>query len=1052
MRTRASITPSSRAIKKYYERVEALERQHVFNEMNVRSAFEFLLADTVKTKGWTLVPELSAKSGGSLVRPDGTVRDVNSLPRGYWEAKDTQDDLETEIRKKIARGYPLSNIIFEDTQTGVLFQNKQKINGPYNLGNAKELAALLNQFLSHTEPDIESFEEAVEEFKERVPDLARGLVAKIQEAHKDNTRFQQAFEKFFELCRGALNPNIRIEAVDEMLVQHLLTERLFRTIFNNPEFVRRNAIAAEVERVIDALLSHSFDRNEYLKGLNRFYVAIESAARTLPDFSEKQHFLNTVYERFFQGYSVKIADTHGIVYTPQPIVDFMCASVAEVLEKEFGTSLSSPDVYVIDPCTGTGNFIVNLLRRVSHRDLPRVYRQQFFANEVMLLPYYIAALNIEHAYYGLTGEYEPFEGLCFVDTLDLAEHQEHQMGITYITETNAARIDRQKKTPITVIIGNPPYNVGQQNENDNNKNRKYKIVDERIRETYAKASKATLKTKLYDPYVKFFRWATDRLQGRDGIVCLVSNNSFIDQQAFDGMQQHLLKDFSSIYHVDLHGNVQKNPKLSGTTHNVFGIKVGVGITLAVRRTEGAGPRFHYFRVPETWRKEEKLDWLSTQGSAAHVKWQSIPPGEWLTAGNVEFDAFIALGSKQARAAEIDPQTAFKLYSLGVSTNRDDVVYGFDGKSLRKKVQDFCENYNTEVDRYKRTGNSADGAALDRFLNYAKVKWSRDLKKDLRRGSYAEFDERFIRTATYRPFTKRFLYLADLMNDTPGLSRSFFPDDPAEEKNRAIVVTSYGSEKPFMALTVNRVSDLHLVGAGCGSEIFPFYVYESDGVTYHENITGWTLEHFRKHYGDDKITKWDIFHYIYAVLHHPEYRSKYAENLKRELPRIPLVGSGTGVPPVKDHGQDGHATTDHGQDGRATSTFWAFANAGKELAHLHVDYDKLEPYELAFKENRSKPLSYRVEDKMRLSKDRKSLKVNDTLTLAGIPPETFEYRLGNRSGLEWVVDQYRVKEDKRSGIRSDPNCADDPEYIVRLVGQVIHVSLETVRIVKSLPAL
>ena len=306
------------------------------------------------------------------------------------------------------------------------------------------MAALLNQFFSYTEPDIEGFEEAVDEFKERVPDLARGLVEKIQQAHKDNARFQAAFEKFFELCRTALNPNIRVEAVDEMLVQHLLTERLFRTVFNNPEFVKRNAIAAEVERVIDALVSHSFDRTEYLKSLDRFYRAIEGAARLLPDFSEKQHFLNTVYERFFQGYSVKLADTMGIVYTPQEIVNFMCASVAEVLEKEFGKSLSSPDVYIIDPCTGTGNFIVNLLRRMPGRDLPRVYREQLFANEVMLLPYYIAALNIEHAYYELTGTYEPFEGLCFVDTLDLAEGSQHQLG--FMTEKNAERVERQRRS------------------------------------------------------------------------------------------------------------------------------------------------------------------------------------------------------------------------------------------------------------------------------------------------------------------------------------------------------------------------------------------------------------------------------------------------------------------------------------------------------------------------------------------------------------------------------------------------------------------------------
>ena len=671
------ITPTHRSIRRYYENVAALRDQGVLNEMSVRSPFESLLQETARLKDWTFIAELSGKSGGALIRPDGTLRDRNSLPRGYWEAKDTQDDLDTEIKKKIARGYPLSNIIFEDTQTGVLFQSKQKINGPYTLGNPKELVALLNQFFSYTEPDIEGFEEAVDEFKERVPDLARGLVEKIQQAHKDNTRFQATFEKFFDLCRTALNPNIRVEAVDEMLVQHLLTERLFRTIFNNPEFVKRNAIAAEVERVIDALVSKSFDRTEYLKSLDRFYRAIEGAARLLPDFSDKQRFLNTVYERFFQGYSVKVADTHGIVYTPQEIVNFMCASVAEVLEKEFGKSLSSPDVYIIDPCTGTGNFVVNLLRRMPGRDLPRVYREQLFANEVMLLPYYIAALNIEHAYYELTGTYEPFEGLCFVDTLDLTEKGQAHL---YVTEKNAERVERQRRTPITVVLGNPPYNMGQQNENDNNKNRQYTVIDERIKETYAKDSKATLKTKLYDPYVKFFRWATDRLQKRDGIVCFVSNNSFIDQQAFDGMQKHLLKDFTDIYHVDLHGNVQKNPKLSGTTHNVFGIKVGVGITVAVRHVDTGEQYLHYFRLPEDWRKERKLAWLSTKARLGRVEWQSHYSGQWLQSGESEFSDFTPMCSKVARAAEFERHTIFKTYSLGVSTNRDGVAYSFDPTS------------------------------------------------------------------------------------------------------------------------------------------------------------------------------------------------------------------------------------------------------------------------------------------------------------------------------------------------------------------------------------
>jgi predicted helicase len=341
-----------------------------------------------------------------------------------------------------------------------------------------------------------------------------------------------------------------------------------------------------------------------LKSLDRFYRAIEMAAHKLEDFTEKQHFLNTVYERFFQGYSVKVADTHGIVYTPQAIVDFMCASVVEVLQTEFGKSLGDREVQILDPCTGTGNFIVNLLRRIPKRDLPRMYREQLFANEVMLLPYYIAALNIEHAYYELTGDYEPFEGLCFVDTIDMAEGQ--QPHLAFMTEENTARVERQKKTPITVIIGNPPYNVGQLNENDNNKNRKYPVIDGRIKRTYGKDSRATLNTKLYDPYVRFFRWAIDRLDKRDGIICFVSNNSFVEQAAFDGMRQHLARDFSRIYHIDLEGNVRHNPTLSGSMYNVFGIQVGVGITVAVRANAHADHRLFFDRVDKDLRRDEKL--------------------------------------------------------------------------------------------------------------------------------------------------------------------------------------------------------------------------------------------------------------------------------------------------------------------------------------------------------------------------------------------------------------------------------------------------------------
>ncbi len=352
--------------------------------------------------------------------------------------------------------------------------------------NPLEVLDLLNQFFTYTEPDIASFEGAVREFKERVPELAGAVLAIIEREYKQNKKFIAAFDAFAELCRQSLDPKISSDVINEMLVQHLLTERLFSKVFDNPDFIRRNAIAAEIEKVIDALTSRSFNRHEFLKSLDRFYVAIEATAKGIESWLERQHFLNTVYERFFQGYSVKRADTYGIVYTPQEIVDFMCASVEEVLQREFGTSIAEPGVQIIDPCVGTGSFIVNLLHRIPTHRLKYKYEHDLFCNEIMLLPYYIASLNIEHEYYSRVGEYQPFEGICFTDTLELAESRQMSMFV----EENTERVQREKDAQIMVVIGNPPYNVGQKNENDNNKNRKYPVIDERIQEDLCKRFKS----------------------------------------------------------------------------------------------------------------------------------------------------------------------------------------------------------------------------------------------------------------------------------------------------------------------------------------------------------------------------------------------------------------------------------------------------------------------------------------------------------------------------------------------------------------------------------
>ena len=960
------LSPGDPIIKTYLKDLQHLKSQQVTHELGLKGPFQTLLDKAAKKRGWTLVPELSTHSGGKRVVPDGTVRDEFRLARGWWEAKDTSDNLAAEIQKKLKAGYPTRNTIFEDTQTAVLFQDRAE-RGEFPLADPHQVAGLLNTFFTHDESDEREFHRAMDEFKSRIPDLAQSLRDHIKDAHAKNRKFKAAFAEFVALCRASLNPDLSDDKVDEMLIQHLLTERLMRNLFQNPEFTHRNVIAAQVEGVIEALASSSFSKAEFLKRLDPYYKAIEKAGAGLSHFTEKQDFLNSVYEQFFQKFSPDIADTHGIVYTPREIVDYMCDSVEHALKDEFGLTLASPEVVILDPATGTGNFIVNLIERMKPSALADAYKNRLFANEVMLLPYYVASLNIEHAYYERMHQYEPFEGLCFVDTLDMAEAR--QIGL--FTAANTERVTREKQAAITVIIGNPPYNVGQKSENDNNQNRKYKEIDQRIRDTYAKDSKATNKNSLSDMYVKFFRWASDRLGERDGIVCLVSNNSFVDQLAFDGMRKHLLKDFQQIDHIDLHGNVRRNPRISGTSHNVFGIQVGVGITLAVKK-KGATPRLRYHRVPEMWRKGEKLEFVAK----GQIPWQTLPPDAhhtWLVPEHAdEYREFLPI------------EDLFDLHSAGLQTNRDDTVYDWNRDPLIARMKKFAADYNTEVHRHK-----ADPTAD--WPDH--IKWSSRLKQALQGGQLVKFDKAKIREALYRPFAKKWLYFDGILNH-----RVYQWPKIAGQ----VIWVKVGPDWPFFVLLSNLICD-HLPQGG--SQCFPL-----------SHLKDSAVEQFRARYADSSITREDVFHYLYALLHHPTYRERFAANLKRELPRIPFAPD-----------------------------FRAFAEAGRELARLHVDYESLPVWPLKATENDSLPYSERV-TKMKLSENQDSIRINESLTLTGIPPETFEYRLGSRSALEWIVDQYQVKGD------SDPNREDDPHYIVLLVGQVVRVSVETVRIVKSLPSL
>ena len=1025
--TTLNLKPTHKPVRAYYESLQRFESIGVSHETAVRSAFQSLLEYCGKQFNWILVPEHSMTpliKGARGVKNkrivvDGALIDNFQLPHGYWEAKDIHDDLPAEVLHKFATGYPRDNILFQTPHRAILWQNNQRTLDA-DLTDPTQLIHTLETFCSHRPQEYTEWEEAVSQFKDRVPALGKGLAELIEKERGTNREFTAAFAAFHEKCRQSINPNLSEAAVEEMLIQHLLTERIFRTVFSNSEFTRRNVIAREIETVITALMSHAFSREDFLRSLDPFYVAIERTAATIDDFSQKQSFLNTVYEQFFQGFSVEIADTHGVVYTPQPIVDFMVRSVEDILGTEFNRSLSDSGVHIIDPFVGTGNFIVRTMREIRPTALEDKYQSELHCNEVMLLPYYIASMNIEHEFYEATGDYRPFEGICLVDTFDLAENRQ----LPLFALDNTRRVEAQKDTPMFVVIGNPPYNVGQVNENDNNRNRKYPTMDARVRETYAKDSTASNKNALADPYVKAIRWASDRI-GEEGVVAFVTNNSFLDAVAFDGMRKHLVDDFDAIYILDLGGNVRKNPKLSGKVHNVFRIQVGVSINFFIKRRDHANsePEIFYARVNEFWRKEDKYRYLDSKKHYRSIEWQPIAPDRrytWLTEGlHAEFETFIPLGTKEAKAEKGEAvDVIFQIYSNGVSTSRDAWTRNFNRNTLTENVSGMIDTYNEQVFKWERRENR--DANVDDFAVYdnRKISWSESLKRNLQRGKTAEFSPEKVRIALYRPFTKSNLYFDRMMNERVYVFPFIFPT-PETEKENQVIWLKVGTEWPMFALMVNELPDLLPQG---GSQCFPFYAYDEDGRNRRENITDWALAQFRTYYQDEAITKWDIFHYAYALLHHPDYRERYQANLKRDLPHLPYAPD-----------------------------FWGFAEAGRQLGEIHIGYEEVPEYPLHFIENREVPIDWRVE-KMKLSKDKTQLVYNDFLTLDGIPAKTFNYRLGNRSALEWVIDQYRVKTDKRSGIVNDPNRADDPRYIVKLIGRVIAVSLETVEIVEKLPDL
>jgi predicted helicase len=569
-------------IHQYYNKVDDLTRYSgKDNEGVISFEFQALINAYCEKRNLKLIPQFSfAAKNGKTIRPDGTIKNALRIDYGYWESK-ANVDFEDEIRKKFNAGYPSSNILFENAKKAVLYQQGERVM-EVDIRDAKQLDKILSAFTSYEHPEVKNFNKAVENFKNDIPKIVVALREMFEKEERVNEKFRIKRQTFWELCQNAINPDISKADVNEMLIQHILTEEIFISIFSESQFHQENNIAKELYEVEKTFFVGNTKR-ELLGSIRNYYEMIKAQATGIVSHTEKQTFLKAIYENFYKAYNPKGADRLGIVYTPSEIVKFMLESTDFLLEKHFGKTLSDENVDILDPATGTGTFICDLLEYIPKQYLARKYKHEIHANEVAILPYYIANLNIEYTFQNKMGYYEEFQNSCFVDTLDNIgglNYGGKQHDMFGFSAENAERIKKQNDKKISVIIGNPPYNANQQSENDNNKNREYKAVDKRIKDTFIKNSSAQ-KTKVYDMYARFFRWAMDRL-AENGLIAFVCNRSFIESRTFDGFRKSIFEEFDYVYIIDTQSDVRKNPKIAGTTHNVFGIQTGVAIVFLVK--------------------------------------------------------------------------------------------------------------------------------------------------------------------------------------------------------------------------------------------------------------------------------------------------------------------------------------------------------------------------------------------------------------------------------------------------------------------------------------
>ena len=890
--------------------------------------------------------------------------------------------------------------------------------------------------------------------------IAQTHITRIKGILSKPGRERTAFDSFLAEIRDDLNESISEDDAIEMLAQHIITKPVFDSLFEGYSFTKNNPVSKAMQGVLDILNEHSLEKES--ESLQKFYDSVKRRAAGIDSAEAKQKIVVELYDKFFRNAFPRMTERLGIVYTPIEVVDFIIHSINDILQNEFGQTLGSKGVHILDPFAGTGTFITRLLQSglIKPEELAYKYGHEIHANEIVLLAYYIAAINIEQVFHALNGgEYKPFEGICLTDTFQLYEKDDM---ISNILVDNSTRRTRQKALDIRVIMGNPPYSAGQTNANDNNQNVKYKSLDYRIGETYAKSSTATNKNALYDSYIRAFRWASDRI-GDSGVIGFVSNAGFLEANTADGLRKCLTEEFSNIYVFHLRGNARTSGELRRKEKdNVFGqgTRTPIAITLLVKN-----PLAHkhgqilLYDIGDYLTREEKLATIarfkSIAGISAKELWRTITPDkhyDWLNQRDDRFDRFIKIGDKKNKRGK----AFFQNYSRGLETARDAWCYNYSKNEVANNVERMAAFYLSELERYTKACQGHDHKPkIPDFVNHdsTKISWSTSLYSSLKSEQQIRFNAGHISPVLYRPFTKCWVYFDQYLNHRTYQLPKIYPDNSS--MNRVIMVKQRWGGIGQLALMVDRIPDLQTDG---GAQCFPLYLYEkpnndnptrefqfpgktgADEYTRIDAISTEGLAHFQAAYPGEKISKEDLFYYIYGLLHSEDYRSRYADNLSKELPRIPAV--------------------------KTAADFWAFSQAGRKLGDLHVNYETVEPYPVGYKGgamfiDQMKPEDFRVKQ-MKFGgkgrdKDKTTVVYNSHITMTGIPLEAYDYVVNGKPALEWVMERQCVKTDKNSGIVNDANryaieTVGDPAYPLRLFQRIITVSLETMKIVRNLPKL